>query len=914
LTFSWSLYASFLLSHFLLLIRLKAGLFSAVVTTFVAQTSQTLQADYPKISASLLTELVGLQRALIQGSSAESVSASELSFVTPFEAEKTDRWVNGLWFTSLSLSLSTALFSVLVKQWIQNYISALTGDVQGRVHTRQFRYNGLDQWHVRAIIGLLPLMMHMSLCIFFIGLVIFLKPLDGVITWVVCSLSGTSYGLYIVSNTLPMIILNCPFRTPVSEYSFRMYSFVFRQVFQSFTPSSSSTLTLKEMEVETRENIHDELDSSSFIWLTQNSSSPTAMNVALQALSGLEDNEKTSAMFLTLGMTYDSSFSKIWRNEVASFVERAPDDSEDYLRMERFSRAILKLSLTYLNENRNFLSPPMPPEYLIDREPLPIVPSFTLLKDGAHHYIRMLRERGLATKMHHLVICAAGLSCMLGRLFPGISEPLSEPIFEEIPKGRHEIDISMCVTSVAEVLRSNPAQDEKIRQYFTLLLHHLRISLKQLGSKHLVEILPGLPEAKTIVWCLVALREYFTPKSSSINLAHENQPHVSMILAIECLHTILIPESRIYDARLSVTESTHQVIQQEKPIIGQNNMNQFFLQCSVEAVKLFCPRRWPLRDRGIDGRCGLHDDALIVDGVGDNEIYPESTSLDGQASSREASELAKRLHFALADGLRYHDTRSSDLRLVSEQSWQDAVIDLLQTIGPDADSEARVGLISLYERVDIKSSLEGLPSNEEPEALQKALLINRYIMHDMCHTIKSIPAPVNEEEPSLARYSKLSAEVSGIFSCLRKAPEDTRLIEICIEENIMRYLIKSYIPKEQEWRCPLHELVLRILESSKSTYESLSIPSKQCLIGYLLNTDDFLTVIYALQDKISALEKVFMSLYQKFWTDRLDFDSETVEVIELFRGIASENLCVTPSWQLQGFVDKLRDVSKHTLV
>ncbi|PVF95819.1 hypothetical protein CPB86DRAFT_816861 [Serendipita vermifera] len=39
-----------------------AGLFSAVVTTFVAQTSQSLEADYAKISASLLTELVGLQR------------------------------------------------------------------------------------------------------------------------------------------------------------------------------------------------------------------------------------------------------------------------------------------------------------------------------------------------------------------------------------------------------------------------------------------------------------------------------------------------------------------------------------------------------------------------------------------------------------------------------------------------------------------------------------------------------------------------------------------------------------------------------------------------------------------------------------------------------------------------------------
>lgn len=36
----------------------------------------------------------------------------------------TDLWVNGFFFASLALSMSTALFSVLAKQWIQ--VSGLT--------------------------------------------------------------------------------------------------------------------------------------------------------------------------------------------------------------------------------------------------------------------------------------------------------------------------------------------------------------------------------------------------------------------------------------------------------------------------------------------------------------------------------------------------------------------------------------------------------------------------------------------------------------------------------------------------------------------------------------------------------------------------------------------------------------------
>ncbi|PBK83717.1 hypothetical protein ARMGADRAFT_666672 [Armillaria gallica] len=45
-----------------------AGLFSAVVTTFVVQTSQSLQPDYAAMSASLLYESVLVQRAITNGS------------------------------------------------------------------------------------------------------------------------------------------------------------------------------------------------------------------------------------------------------------------------------------------------------------------------------------------------------------------------------------------------------------------------------------------------------------------------------------------------------------------------------------------------------------------------------------------------------------------------------------------------------------------------------------------------------------------------------------------------------------------------------------------------------------------------------------------------------------------------------
>ncbi|KAK0455580.1 uncharacterized protein EV420DRAFT_1336496, partial [Desarmillaria tabescens] len=150
-----------------------AGLFSAVVTTFVAQTSQSLQVDYGKVTTLLLIELINVQRSASNGSLVNDVPRSDLAF----RPSTSDSWVNGLWFTSLSLSLATALFAVLTKQWIHQYMSVPSGTPRDRCRVRHFRYMGLQQWGVAFIIGLLPVLMSISLAVFLVGLVLFIIPL-----------------------------------------------------------------------------------------------------------------------------------------------------------------------------------------------------------------------------------------------------------------------------------------------------------------------------------------------------------------------------------------------------------------------------------------------------------------------------------------------------------------------------------------------------------------------------------------------------------------------------------------------------------------------------------------------------------------------------------------------------------------
>ncbi|KAK7047079.1 hypothetical protein VNI00_006739 [Paramarasmius palmivorus] len=166
-----------------------AGLFSAVVTTFVVQTTQSLSPDYTQISASLLQELVAIQRASALGQSVATIQKSALSIGSETYSS-TDVWVNALWLVSLCFGLSTALIAVLVKQWIQAYMTTISGTPRDRALIRQYRYMGLQRWKVSFIVGTLPILLHLALFIFLAGLVVFLSPLHSAISWALCAVTS----------------------------------------------------------------------------------------------------------------------------------------------------------------------------------------------------------------------------------------------------------------------------------------------------------------------------------------------------------------------------------------------------------------------------------------------------------------------------------------------------------------------------------------------------------------------------------------------------------------------------------------------------------------------------------------------------------------------------------------------------
>ncbi|KAF8900594.1 hypothetical protein CPB85DRAFT_1228382, partial [Mucidula mucida] len=149
-----------------------AGLFSAVVTSFLVQVSQNLQADFSEMSALLLHDLLIVQLSMVNGATV-NVTSPSVNPARKFDPDVIDVWINGLWVVSLVTSLVVALSAVLVKQWLHRYMTFPSGTPGLRSHIRQFRFMGLEKWRVRIIIGMLPIIMHISLMLFLAGLALF---------------------------------------------------------------------------------------------------------------------------------------------------------------------------------------------------------------------------------------------------------------------------------------------------------------------------------------------------------------------------------------------------------------------------------------------------------------------------------------------------------------------------------------------------------------------------------------------------------------------------------------------------------------------------------------------------------------------------------------------------------------------
>jgi hypothetical protein len=127
-------------------------------------------------------------------------------------------WVNALWFLSLVISLTCALLATLLQQWARRYLKITQSrySPHKRARIRAFFSEGVEKCLLPWAVETLPTLLHISLFLFFAGLVLFLCKVNLTIFKLVLSWVGLCTALYGCITCMPIIRHDSPYYTPLS--------------------------------------------------------------------------------------------------------------------------------------------------------------------------------------------------------------------------------------------------------------------------------------------------------------------------------------------------------------------------------------------------------------------------------------------------------------------------------------------------------------------------------------------------------------------------------------------------------------------------------------------------------------------------------------------------------------------------
>ncbi|KAI0299099.1 hypothetical protein B0F90DRAFT_633069 [Multifurca ochricompacta] len=207
------------------------GLFSAAVAALIAVSIQDLKQNSQDTSAFYLANIYQL---LANANGSHVSIPSTLPDPSQFSPPVSAIWVNSLWFLSLAISLTCAMLATLLQQWARRYVKVTQPrySPHKRARIRAFFAEGVDKLHLPWAVEALPTLLHLSLFLFFAGLVIFLFNVNHTVFKIVMCWVGICTGLYICVTLMPIFRHDSPYYAPLSESAWFLYAGTLLVTFQ----------------------------------------------------------------------------------------------------------------------------------------------------------------------------------------------------------------------------------------------------------------------------------------------------------------------------------------------------------------------------------------------------------------------------------------------------------------------------------------------------------------------------------------------------------------------------------------------------------------------------------------------------------------------------------------------------------
>ncbi|KAG9026007.1 hypothetical protein FRB95_009515 [Tulasnella sp. JGI-2019a] len=147
------------------------------------------------------------------------VTAFITSVVTPGSAERLPNYVRQscMFYASLSCSLLAAAAAVLAKQWLQSYErTGQTGTREMQSIRRTEKFLGAKAWGLQPLVEVLPMLLLISLAIFFTALIDYLFQEITAAAVVVTMFASSGAAIYSLTVIVGAISTVSPFQTAVS--------------------------------------------------------------------------------------------------------------------------------------------------------------------------------------------------------------------------------------------------------------------------------------------------------------------------------------------------------------------------------------------------------------------------------------------------------------------------------------------------------------------------------------------------------------------------------------------------------------------------------------------------------------------------------------------------------------------------
>ncbi|KAH9022074.1 hypothetical protein EDB83DRAFT_88653 [Lactarius deliciosus] len=190
-----------------------SGLFAATVATAIGLTFPDLKPG-PQDQSNFY--LANIYQLLANGSQVTIPTAlpDPPTFSPPVSAV----WVNSLWFLSLVISLTCAVFAIMLQQWARSYLTAAHPryTLLKEVRIRELLAEGVMEFRLPVFAGGLLAFHHASFFLFVAGLAVLLFNTNRTIFFIIAGFILFLIISYIFLTCQPMVRSNSPYYTPLS--------------------------------------------------------------------------------------------------------------------------------------------------------------------------------------------------------------------------------------------------------------------------------------------------------------------------------------------------------------------------------------------------------------------------------------------------------------------------------------------------------------------------------------------------------------------------------------------------------------------------------------------------------------------------------------------------------------------------